>query len=96
VANSTLCGCVPSAEDEAIRHENTRELYCLLQRLVQRQRVIVILYYIGGLSVAVIASILGSKPDAIKKEKERALKKLRDKEPGAARQSFLTGSKSKE
>lgn len=97
VADSTLCGCAPSAEDEAIRHENTNELYCLLQRLTQRQRVIVILYYIGGLTGAEIASILGSKPDAVKKERERALKKLRDKEPGkAVRQRFLTGGKSRE
>jgi RNA polymerase sigma-70 factor (ECF subfamily) len=97
LAESTLCGFAPSAEDEAIQHENNDELYCLLRQLPQRQRVIVLLYYIAGLSGAEIASILGSKPEAIKKERERALKKLRAKEPGkAVRQSFLAGGRDRE
>lgn len=80
LAEGTLHSLVFSAEDEAIQHENNDELHRLLRQLPQRQRIIVSLYYIGGLSGAEIASILGSKPDAIKKERERALKKLRDKE----------------
>ena len=73
----------PSAEDEAIRHENTNELYRLLRQLPQRQLIIVILYYIGGLSDSEIASILERKRDTIKKDRERALqrlKKLREKD----------------
>lgn len=82
LAENALCGLVPSAEDEAIRHENNEEVYRLLRQLPQRQRLIVTLHYIGGLTGAQIASILGSKADAIKKERERALKKLRDRERG--------------
>lgn len=82
LVEDTLCGLVPSAEDEAIQHENNEEAYRLLRQLPQRQRIIVLLHYIGGLSGAEIASILGSKPDALKKERERALKKLRNGEQG--------------
>ena len=73
-----LDGQGPSAEDEAIQRENKDELYLLLRRLLPRQYIIVILYYIGGLSDPEIASILGRKPNTIKKDRERALKRLRD------------------
>jgi RNA polymerase sigma-70 factor, ECF subfamily len=74
----TSCGQDLSAEDEAIRHETNEALYRLLRRLPQRQHDIVILYYIGGLADPEIARILERKPDTIKKDRELALKKLRE------------------
>jgi RNA polymerase sigma-70 factor (ECF subfamily) len=66
-----------SAEDEAIQREDKDELYLLLRRLPPRQYIIIILYYIGGLSDPEIAGILGRKPNTIKKDRGRALEKLR-------------------
>ncbi len=71
-----------SAEDEAIQRENNAELYNLLGQLPKRQREIIILYHIGGLSDPEITGVLKRKlaivprPDAIKKARQRALKTL--------------------
>ncbi|MBA2393277.1 MAG: RNA polymerase sigma factor [Ktedonobacteraceae bacterium] len=69
---------VLSAENEAIRHENIEELYRLLDRLRSPKREIVVLYYIEGLSDHEIASQLGKDREAIKKMRERAVKKMRE------------------
>lgn len=80
----TRYGQDSSAEEEAIQRENNTELYCLLGLLPERQREIIILYYIGGLSDLEIASVLKRKrdiiprPDAIKKARQRAFKTLQE------------------
>jgi RNA polymerase sigma factor (sigma-70 family) len=74
----SMPGLVRSAENEAIQHENIEELYRVLGRLRSPKREIVVLYYIEGLSDPEIASQLGKDREAIKKMRERAVKKMRE------------------
>jgi len=67
-----------SAEQEAIRQETINELYMLLERLQIRQREVIVLHYIGGLSYPEIASILNRSLEAIKKDGSRGLHRLQD------------------
>jgi RNA polymerase sigma-70 factor (ECF subfamily) len=73
----TPYGQLPSAEYEAVVRENNNKLYKALRQLSERERVIIILHYIGELPDSEIASILKGKPDTIKKARQRAVIKLR-------------------
>lgn len=67
-----------SAEQEAIRQETINELYMLLERLQIRQREVVVLHYIGGLSYPEIARILNRSLEGIKKDGSRGLHRLQE------------------
>ncbi|HEY1971786.1 MAG TPA: sigma-70 family RNA polymerase sigma factor [Pseudonocardia sp.] len=64
-------------EQQALRFETTREMNRLLEVLPEKQREILVLRVVNGLSTEETAAALGSTPGAIRVTQHRALTKLR-------------------
>lgn len=69
-------GALPSAEHEAIRSEDRRQVLAALAALPPRRREVLVLRYYLGLSEAEIATVLGIAPGTVKSTAARALAAL--------------------
>jgi RNA polymerase sigma factor (sigma-70 family) len=70
-----------AAEPEAVS-EPAREILDLVDRLPERQRAVLVLRYVEGLSEAEIADALGCRPGTVKSLASRALTRLREEMDG--------------
>jgi RNA polymerase sigma-70 factor (ECF subfamily) len=67
-----------SGEDSVLRAERLRELRGLLAELEPEKRDLLALRYAGGLTSTEIASLVGKKPEAVKKQLQRTLQQLKE------------------
>jgi len=67
----------PDPEDQALRHELTERMAQLLQAIPERQREIVVLRVVVGLTAEETAALVGSTPGAVRVAQHRALGHLR-------------------
>lgn len=72
-----LIGPPDSPEDKVVQQETRTQLWDLVERLPERQRLAVILHLAHGLSVAEVAQILGTKPKTVYSRLYAAFRRLR-------------------
>ncbi len=65
-------------EEGFLRVERIRELRSVIAALDVEKRDLLALRYAGGLTVAEIASLVGKKPEAVKKQLQRTLQQLKE------------------
>ena len=66
-----------NVEEEVLHKEEIEEVFQLLEKLKEREKEILILYYIQGFQLKEIARIMKKSPLAIRLTKHRAIKKLK-------------------
>jgi RNA polymerase sigma-70 factor (ECF subfamily) len=70
-------GAAPDPELQALRHELTERMAQLLQAIPEKQREIVVLRIVVGLTAEETAAVVGSTPGAVRVAQHRALGHLR-------------------
>ena len=82
VAGAAALGFEPATADGpehlALRAERLRELRAAISTLDNAKRDLLALRYAGGLTAAEIAPLVGKRPEAVKKQLQRALQQLKE------------------
>jgi len=82
---------LPGVERRVEIHADSDHLAAMLVRLPERQRIAVVLRYIGDLPVGEIAEVMGCPTGTVKSLISRGLARLRPGEPGAAIRAATDG-----
>ena len=66
-----------SVEDQVLRHEANRHLWCALEKLEEAERELILAYYYSGLTERECAEKIGITQPSVNAQRRRILKKLK-------------------